>query len=138
MKHDLEHISEQVSLYLQHMGIRTSTKGYEYLKFALVQLRQETPFQNSIWELTAIYSNQKRENVLDYVRREISHAYQKAPKRFSYDGDFTSPPKNDEFLRLSMAMLDSHTFCLQSDAQGQEAVMVKENGPAVNRRENDE
>ena len=57
------------------MGIRPSSKAYQYLLFALTQLQCGTPFQNSIWELTAIHFGQKRENVLACVRREIAQCF---------------------------------------------------------------
>lgn len=68
------------------MGIRPSSKAYQYLLFALTQLQCGTPFQNSIWELTAIHFGQKRENVLACVRREIAHAFRMAPRDMQADG----------------------------------------------------
>ena len=76
MKQQSDHAAEQAALYLQQMGLRPSTKGYLYLNFALTQLLQGTPFQNTVWELTAIHFDQKRENVMSCVRREIAHAFE--------------------------------------------------------------
>lgn len=74
MKQRSEVAADRAASYLREMGIRPSSKAYQYLLFALTQLQCGTPFQNSIWELTAIHFGQKRENVLACVRREIAHA----------------------------------------------------------------
>lgn len=73
MKQQSDHAAEQAALYLQQMGLRSSTKGYQYLNFALTQLLQGTPFQNTIWELTAIHFGQTRKNVMACVRRELHY-----------------------------------------------------------------
>ena len=83
MKQRSEVAADRAASYLREMGIRPSSKAYQYLLFALTQLQCGTPFQNSIWELTAIHFGQKRENVLACVRREIAHAFRMAPDRFS-------------------------------------------------------
>lgn len=75
MKQRSEVAADRAASYLREMGIRPSSKAYQYLLFALTQLQCGTPFQNSIWELTAIHFGQKRENVLACVRREIAHAF---------------------------------------------------------------
>ena len=72
MKQRSEVAADRAASYLREMGIRPSSKAYQYLLFALTQLQCGTPFQNSIWELTAIHFGQKRENVLACVRREIA------------------------------------------------------------------
>jgi len=108
MGHACESASEQVALYLQSLGIRPSTKAYQYLLFALTQLQQGTPFQNTIWDLTSIHFSQKRKNVLSCVRRELSRAYKQEPKRFFYEGDFIYPAKTDEFLRLGMVAMNKN------------------------------
>lgn len=99
----------QAASYLQHMGIRPASKAYQYLLFALTQLQCGTPFQNSIWELTAIYFGEKRENVLTCVRREISCAFRQEPARFSDENGVipVRPPRNIEFLRLGLYMINS-------------------------------
>ena len=105
MKQRSEVAADRAASYLREMGIRPSSKAYQYLLFALTQLQCGTPFQNSIWELTAIYFNQKRENVLACVRREISHAFHAAPARFSderIDDVPARPPQSMDFLRLGV------------------------------------
>ena len=62
MKQRSEVAADRAASYLREMGIRPSSKAYQYLLFALTQLQCGTPFQNSIWELTAIHFGQKREN----------------------------------------------------------------------------
>lgn len=104
MERDLK-TSTQAARYLQGLGVRPSTKGYQYLLFALTQLQQNTPFKNTIWDLTAIYFGQKRKNVLACVRRELSHAYEQAPTLFFYDGDFIRHSKPEEFLRFAMVSM---------------------------------
>lgn len=104
MEHDCKSVSKQAAFCLQNLGIRPFTKGYLYLLFALTQLQQNTPFKNTIWELTAIYFGQKQKNILACVRREIGHAYGQEPG-FSLYCRFTNPPKSDEFLRFAMTML---------------------------------
>lgn len=61
MKQRSEVAADRAASYLREMGIRPSSKAYQYLLFALTQLQCGTPFQNSIWELTAIHFGQKRE-----------------------------------------------------------------------------
>lgn len=101
---ELEEWSPKAALCLRQLGIRTSSKGYRYLHFALTHLEQNTPFQNSIWDLTAIYFNEKRENVLSCIRREISRAFTEDSGRFSYeeeDGEApVCPPGTEAVLRL--------------------------------------
>ena len=105
MKQRSETAADRAASYLKAMGIRASSKAYQYLLFALTQLQCGTPFQNSLWELTAIHFGQKRENVLACVRREIAHAFRMAPDSFM---DETigiipdQPPKVMEFLRLGL------------------------------------
>ena len=84
MKQRSEVAADRAASYLREMGIRPSSKAYQYLLFALTQLQCGTPFQNSIWELTAIHFGQKRENVLACVRREIAHAFRMAPDRWKF------------------------------------------------------
>ena len=106
MKQQSDHAAEQAALYLQQMGLRSSTKGYQYLNFALTQLLQGTPFQNTIWELTSIYFGQTRKNVMACVRREVLHAFQQTPFYFmglNALADIESPPTNDELLKLAVA-----------------------------------
>ena len=95
--------AERAASYLIKKGIRPSSKAYQYLLFALTQLQCNTPFQNSIWELTAIHFGQKRENVLACIRREITHAFMESQERFS-DGTQSTlpakPPNYKEFLQL--------------------------------------
>ncbi len=105
MKQRSEAAADRVASYLLEMGIRTSSKAYQYLLFALTQLQCGTPFQNSIWELTAIHFGQKRENVLACVRREINRAFHMAPDRFIDKGAGIIPgqsPKAMEFLQLGL------------------------------------
>ncbi len=105
MKEHSEAAADRAASYLIDFGIRASSKAYQYLLFALTQLQCGTPFQNSIWELTAIHFGQKRENVLACVRREINRAFRMAPDHFM---DETigiipdQPPKAMEFLRLGL------------------------------------
>mgnify|MGYP000383381896 CR=1 FL=1 len=108
MNQHVDMLRGEVSLYLQSMGLRPSTKGYQYLCFALIQLLQGTPFQNTIWAVTAIHFDQALHNVLRCVRREIKHAFVENPERFADNQESstpTEPPKNAEFLRLAQAML---------------------------------
>lgn len=102
-------LCKEVSLYLQSVGMRPSTKGYQYLCFALTQLLQGTPFQNTIWAVTAIHFNQTRRNVLQCVRREIRNAFTKNPERFVEkqlkSSISNAPPKIDDFLWLSWASI---------------------------------
>ena len=109
MEHRFENGSEQAALYLQHVGIRPSTKAYQYLLFALTQQQQNAPFQNTIWELTAIYFGQTQKNVLACVRREISHAFRMAPARFSDKSGIVPvrPPKSTEFLRIGLYTINN-------------------------------
>ena len=72
MKQRSEVAADRAASYLREMGIRPSSKAYQYLLFALTQLQCGTPFQNSIWELTAIHFGQKRENVLSVWHRIVS------------------------------------------------------------------
>lgn len=105
MKQRSEVAADRAASYLREMGIRPSSKAYQYLLFALTQLQCGTPFQNSIWELTAIHFGQKRENVLACVRREINRAFRMAPGRFideTTDIIPDQPPKGMEFLRLGL------------------------------------
>ena len=109
MKQRSEVAADRAASYLREMGIRPSSKAYQYLLFALTQLQCGTPFQNSIWELTAIHFGQKRENVLACVRREIAHAFRRAPDRFSNErvGDVPArPPQSMAFLRLGLYMIN--------------------------------
>lgn len=108
MEQQFENSSEQAALYLQHVGIRPFTKAYQYLLFALTQLQQNTPFQNTLWELTAIYFGQTQENVLACVRREISRAFRMVPAHFSDESGIVPvrPPKSTEFLRLGLYMIN--------------------------------
>ena len=102
MKQRSEVAADRAASYLREMGIRPSSKAYQYLLFG-------TPFQNSIWELTAIHFGQKRENVLACVRREIAHAFRMAPDRFSNErvGDVPArPPQSMAFLRLGLYMIN--------------------------------
>ena len=97
-------LKQHIEMYLREIGIRPTTKAYQYLLFALVQLQQDTPFKNSIWELTAIYFGQTRRNVLACVRREIRHAFAGKPYRsISYRGMgiMNFPSDLLGFLRLS-------------------------------------
>ena len=111
MNQQADHAAEQATLYLQQMGLRPSTKGYQYLNFALVQLLQGTPFQNTIWELTAIHFGQTRKNVMACVRREIAHAFGMGPpasidrNRFE---ELLFSPKVDEFLHLSLMTISDY------------------------------
>jgi len=110
MKQRSEVAADRAASYLREMGIRPSSKAYQYLLFALTQLQCGTPFQNSIWELTAIHFDQKRENVLACVRREISHAFHASPARFSDGciGDVPArPPQSMDFLRLGLYEINS-------------------------------
>lgn len=106
MEHGCKSASQQVAHYLQSLGVRPSTKAYQYLHFALTQLQQNTPFQNTIWELTAICFEQRRKNVLACIRRELSYAYAQEPKRFFYDGDYIWPSNPATFLRLAVAAMN--------------------------------
>ena len=95
MKQRSEVAADRAASYLREMGIRPSSKAYQYLLFALTQLQCGTPFQNSIWELTAIHFGQKRENVL--------------ADRFSNErvGDVPArPPQSMAFLRLGLYMIN--------------------------------
>lgn len=105
MEDTLKNASERAAHYLQNLRIRPSTKGYQYLLFALTQLQNHTPFKNTIWDLTAIYFNQKRENVLACVRRELIHAYEQALSDFYYGGDAIPPSNPEEFLRVALASM---------------------------------
>ena len=49
MKQRSEVAADRAASYLREMGIRPSSKAYQYLLFALTQLQCGTPFQNSIW-----------------------------------------------------------------------------------------
>ena len=104
MKQRSEVAADRAASYLREMGIRPSSKAYQYLLFALTQLQCGTPFQNSIWELTAIHFGQKRENVLACVRREIAHAFRFSNERV---GDVPArPPQSMAFLRLGLYMIN--------------------------------
>ena len=103
MKQRSEVAADRAASYLREMGIRPSSKAYQYLLFALTQLQCGTP------ELTAIHFGQKRENVLACVRREIAHAFRMAPDRFSNErvGDVPArPPQSMAFLRLGLYMIN--------------------------------
>ena len=92
MKQRSEVAADRAASYLREMGLQCGT-----------------PFQNSIWELTAIHFGQKRENVLACVRREIAHAFRMAPDRFSNErvGDVPArPPQSMAFLRLGLYMIN--------------------------------
>lgn len=106
MEYDLERASKRAACYLQNLGVRPSTKGYQYLLFALTQLLENTPFRNTIWALTAIYFGQKRKNVLACVRRELFRAYEQESSGFYYEGDFICPSDPDEFLRFALASMN--------------------------------
>lgn len=103
---------ERIGLYLRNIGIKPSVKAYQYLTFALVQLQQGTPFRESIWELTAIYFNQSRKNVLACVRREITRSFAEDPARFAScigEDPLKSPPSTSEFLQLSLRIIGPHS-----------------------------
>lgn len=105
-------IADAIAFAITGVGFYAGAKIdylYQYLLFALTQLQCGTPFQNSIWELTAIHFGQKRENVLACVRREIAHAFRMAPDRFSNErvGDVPArPPQSMAFLRLGLYMIN--------------------------------
>ena len=48
MKQRSEVAADRAASYLREMGIRPSSKAYQYLLFALTQSQCGTPFQNSI------------------------------------------------------------------------------------------
>ena len=84
MKQRSEVAADRAASYLREMGIRPSSKAYQYF-------------------------GQKRENVLACVRREIAHAFRMAPDRFSNErvGDVPArPPQSMAFLRLGLYMIN--------------------------------
>ena len=108
MEHGNSHIEQRTRSYLENIGVRPTTKAYQYLLFALVQLQRDTPFKNTIWELTAIHFGQTRKNVLACVNREIFRAFNAKPTQFSGQNDdiiFTTCPHNNEFLQWSLTEL---------------------------------
>ena len=101
MEHENSLIERSTKSYLENVGIRPTTKAYQYLLFALVQLQQNTPFKNTIWELTAIHFGQTHKNVLACVRREIVHACAKNPNNRSIQNErlvMIHLPTTREFL----------------------------------------
>lgn len=110
MSQQADHAAEQAALYLQQMGLRPSTKGYQYLNFALVQLLQGTPFQNTIWELTAIHFSQTQKNVMACVRRELHYTLKEKSSWFTQEGiSCEQRPGLDLeiFLRLSVYKINN-------------------------------
>lgn len=104
VKQEFDAVEQCVEHYLRSVGIRSSTKAYQYLRFALLQMQLGTPFEHSIWELTSIYFCQGRRNVLSCVRRELSNAFRHDPEAFSKrtGGELLEPPPSaDEFLHLA-------------------------------------
>lgn len=104
MKQQFDTIEQCVERYLRSVGVRPSTKAYQYLRFAMLQMQLGTPFENSIWGLTAIYFAQRKKNVLSCIRRELASAFRRDPGAFSKwtCGELLeAPPSTDAFLHLA-------------------------------------